>query len=93
MSDQGVTGGDVWLISSSVVASAGGQPPAWGPPVDPTPNRPASANWIAWDGNDAIFIGKSPGVTLALYVCECRITRHPLRASTLRSSQFRAKLV
>jgi dipeptidyl aminopeptidase/acylaminoacyl peptidase len=55
MSDQGVTGGDVWLISSSVVASAGGQP------VDLTPNRPASANWIAWDGNDAIYISELAG--------------------------------
>jgi dipeptidyl aminopeptidase/acylaminoacyl peptidase len=55
MSDQGVTGGDVWLISSSVVASAGGQA------VDLTPNRPASANWIAWDGNDAIYISELAG--------------------------------
>jgi len=50
MSDQGVTGGDVWLIPS-----AGGQP------VDLTPNRPASANWIAWDGDDAIYISELAG--------------------------------
>jgi dipeptidyl aminopeptidase/acylaminoacyl peptidase len=50
MSDQGVTGGDVWLIPS-----AGGQP------VDLTPDRPASASWIAWDGNDAILISELAG--------------------------------
>jgi dipeptidyl aminopeptidase/acylaminoacyl peptidase len=54
MSDQGVTGGDVWQISLSVT-SAGGQP------VDLTPNRPASANWIAWDSNDAIYISELAG--------------------------------
>jgi dipeptidyl aminopeptidase/acylaminoacyl peptidase len=57
MSDQGVTGGDVWLVSS-----AGGQP------VDLTPNRPASANWIAWEGNDAIYIGELAGG-------DCRLVR------------------
>jgi dipeptidyl aminopeptidase/acylaminoacyl peptidase len=43
MSDQGVTGGDVWVVSS-----AGGQP------RDLTPGRPTSAEWITWDGNDRI---------------------------------------
>ena len=55
MSDQGVTGGDVWLISTSAVTFAGGQP------VDLTPNRPASADWIGWDGNDAIYISEIAG--------------------------------
>jgi len=55
MSDQGVVGGDVWLVPSSVDTSAGGQP------VDLTPNRPASANWIAWDGNDAIYFSELAG--------------------------------
>ncbi len=43
MSDQGVTGGDVWVVSSG-----GGQP------RDLTPGRPTSAEWITWDGNDHI---------------------------------------
>jgi dipeptidyl aminopeptidase/acylaminoacyl peptidase len=50
MSDQGVTGGDVWMVPS-----AGGQP------VDLTPNHPASAEWIAWDGNDAIYASEIAG--------------------------------
>jgi dipeptidyl aminopeptidase/acylaminoacyl peptidase len=50
MSDQGVTGGDAWIISST-----GGQP------YDLTPNRPASANGIAWDGNEHIFLSEIVG--------------------------------
>ena len=41
MSDQGVTGGDVWIIPAT-----GGQP------VDLTPGRPSSPAWIEWDGNE-----------------------------------------
>jgi dipeptidyl aminopeptidase/acylaminoacyl peptidase len=63
MSDQGVTGGDVWLIPS-----AGGQP------VDLTPNRPATANWFAWDGNGAIFISELSGG-------ESRLVHHELSQS------------
>jgi dipeptidyl aminopeptidase/acylaminoacyl peptidase len=50
MSDQGVTGGDVWVISS-----------AGGLPTNLTPDHPASADWIAWDGNDAIYISEVAG--------------------------------
>ena len=50
MSDQGVTGGDVWIV-----------PSAGGPPVDLTPDHPASAEWIAWDGNDAIDVSEIAG--------------------------------
>jgi dipeptidyl aminopeptidase/acylaminoacyl peptidase len=55
MSDQGVVGGDVWLISSSVVTSASGQP------VDLTPNRPASSQWLTWDDNQHIYIDELAG--------------------------------
>ncbi len=44
MSDQGVTGGDVWIIDA-----AGGQP------RNLTPNRPASSQWIVWGDNEHIF--------------------------------------
>ena len=47
MSDQGSTGGDVWLISSS-----------GGAPADLTPSRPTSPAWIAWDGNDHIYVSE-----------------------------------
>ena len=50
MSDQGVTGGDVWMISST-----GGQP------RDLTPNRPTSANWIMWDGDEHILSAEIAG--------------------------------
>ena len=50
MSDQGVTGGDVWTVPST-----------GGTPIDLTPNRPASAEWIAWDGNDAIYMSEIAG--------------------------------
>ena len=44
MSDQGVTGGDVWIIPST-----GGQP------RNLTPGRPASSQWIAWGDDEHIF--------------------------------------
>jgi dipeptidyl aminopeptidase/acylaminoacyl peptidase len=50
MSDQGVTGGDVW-----VVAAAGGQP------HNLTPQRTSSPDWIAWDGNQKLFASEIAG--------------------------------
>ena len=47
MSDQGVTGGDVWIVSST-----GGEP------RNLTPNRPSSAAWIAWDTNWFLDVGE-----------------------------------
>jgi len=44
MSDQGSTGGDVWVVSA-----AGGEA------RDLTPGRPASAAWIDWADNEHIF--------------------------------------
>ena len=50
MSDQGSTGGDVWVVSA-----AGGQP------VDLTPHRPSSPAWIEWDGNDNLYVSELAG--------------------------------
>ncbi len=50
MSDQGVTGGDVWIVSA-----AGGQP------HNLTPLRPTSSAWITWDGNRHIFVSELAG--------------------------------
>ncbi len=50
MSDQGVTGGDVWIVPST-----GGEP------HDLTPDRQTSAQWITWDGNGAIFVSEIRG--------------------------------
>ena len=44
MSDQGVTGGDIWIV-----AAAGGQP------QDLTPGRPASSQWIAWGDDEHVL--------------------------------------
>ena len=50
MSDQGATGGDVWIVSST-----GGQP------RNLTPGRQTSAQWLTWDGNSAIFVSEISG--------------------------------
>jgi dipeptidyl aminopeptidase/acylaminoacyl peptidase len=50
MSDQGSTGGDVWIISSN-----GGQP------RDLTVGRPTSPAWIEWAGSDHLFVTELAG--------------------------------
>jgi dipeptidyl aminopeptidase/acylaminoacyl peptidase len=50
MSDQGVTGGDVFVVSAS-----GGEP------QNLTPQRPSSAAWITWKGNDSLFADELAG--------------------------------
>jgi dipeptidyl aminopeptidase/acylaminoacyl peptidase len=50
MSDQGSTGGDVWVI-----ASAGGAP------QDITPDRPTSPAWIEWAGKDSLYVSELAG--------------------------------
>jgi dipeptidyl aminopeptidase/acylaminoacyl peptidase len=50
MSDQGSTGGDVWIISSM-----------GGAPRDLTAGRPTSPAWLAWDGNQYLFVCENAG--------------------------------
>ena len=50
MSDQGSTGGDVWIVSAD-----GGQP------VDLTRRRPTSAAWIEWAGNEHLYVSELAG--------------------------------
>ena len=50
MSDQGVIGGDVWVIDA-----AGGQP------RNLTPGRPASSQWIVWGDDQHIFTSELAG--------------------------------
>jgi len=50
MSDQGSTGGDVWIV-----------PAAGGQPVDLTPQRPSTPAWIEWAGNDHIYVSELAG--------------------------------
>jgi dipeptidyl aminopeptidase/acylaminoacyl peptidase len=50
MSDQGATGGDVWIVSAS-----GGQP------RNLTPNRAATPRWIEWKDDRSIFVSELAG--------------------------------
>jgi len=50
MSDQGSTGGDVWIVSS-----AGGQP------TNLTPNRPTTPAWIEWESSEHLFVSELAG--------------------------------
>jgi dipeptidyl aminopeptidase/acylaminoacyl peptidase len=50
MSDQGSTGGDVWIVSTD-----GGQP------RDLTQGRPTSPAWIEWGSNDYLFVSELAG--------------------------------
>ncbi|HVU47986.1 MAG TPA: S9 family peptidase [Terracidiphilus sp.] len=50
MSDQGATGGDVWIVSAS-----GGQP------HDLTPGRAATPRWIEWKNDHSIFVNELAG--------------------------------
>ena len=51
MSDQGVTGGDVWSVPAT-----GGEPPR-----NLTPNRAASAVWLTWNGDQKLFVSEVAG--------------------------------
>ncbi len=50
MSDQGATGGDVWIVPSS-----------GGLPRDLTANRPATPAWIEWKDDQSLFVSELAG--------------------------------
>ena len=50
MSDQGATGGDVWIVSAE-----------GGVPRNLTPQRPSSPTWIEWGDNEHLFISELEG--------------------------------
>lgn len=50
MSDQGSTGGDVWIVSA-----AGGEP------HNLTPQRSSTPAWLTWDGNRSLFVSEIAG--------------------------------
>ncbi len=58
MSDQGATGGDVWLVSAN-----GGQP------RDVSQGRPTSPAWVEWDGNENLFVSELSGGNTQLTRC------------------------
>jgi dipeptidyl aminopeptidase/acylaminoacyl peptidase len=55
MSDQGSTGGDVWMVT------AGG-----GEPQNLTPNRPATAAWLEWSGAEQLIVASLKGGNVQL---------------------------
>jgi dipeptidyl aminopeptidase/acylaminoacyl peptidase len=55
MSDQGVTGGDVWVVSA-----VGGQP------VNLTPQCTATACWLEWSGTDQLIVSSLKGGNVQL---------------------------
>jgi len=50
MSDQGSTGGDVWIVSSE-----------GGKPRNLTADRPSSPAWVEWSGNDSLYVSELAG--------------------------------
>ena len=59
MSDQGSTGGDVWVVNNWDISNKGTVPP--GEPKDVTPNRPASPASIAWLDDHTLGISEHAG--------------------------------
>jgi dipeptidyl aminopeptidase/acylaminoacyl peptidase len=55
MSDQGATGGDVWIISST-----------GGAPRNLSQGRPTSPAWIEWAGDDHLFVNELAGGNIQL---------------------------
>jgi len=56
MSDQGVTGGDVYIV-----------PAAGGEPRNLTPDRPSSPAWIQWSGNRDLYVNELAGGSCRLF--------------------------
>jgi dipeptidyl aminopeptidase/acylaminoacyl peptidase len=50
MSDQGSTGGDVWIVSAE-----------GGKPRDLTEGRPTSPAWVEWSGNEYLYVSELAG--------------------------------
>jgi len=50
MSDQGATGGDVWIVSAQ-----------GGIPQDLTPGRPTTPAWIEWNDKDTLYVSELAG--------------------------------
>lgn len=61
MSDQGVTGGDVWIVSAD-----------GGTPHNLTPGRPSTPVWLTWDGNGSLFVSEIVGGGARLFHLDLR---------------------
>jgi acylaminoacyl-peptidase len=71
MSDQGATGGDIYLVRSD-----GGEP------VDATPGSTLSPSWLTWTGNHALLVssiaGGSTRISTFMLHGDLPATEHPL---------------
>ena len=67
MSDQGSTGGDVWVVNNWDISNKGAVPPA---DQDVTPNRPASPACIAWLNSHTLGISEHVGGSSHLAVLD-----------------------
>lgn len=56
MSDQGATGGDVWVVSAD-----------GGIPHNLTPGRPSTPVWLTWDGSRGLFVSEIVGGGVRLF--------------------------
>src|ERR1035437_4925760 len=64
MSDQGATGGDVWIVAAE-----------GGVPRNLTPQRPSSPTWIEWGDNEHLFISELEGGNAQLVRARVQIGR------------------
>jgi dipeptidyl aminopeptidase/acylaminoacyl peptidase len=71
MSDQGSTGGDLWIVAA-----------AGGPPRNHTPQRPASPAWIEWDGSRNLFVSELAGGNSRLVLFNLNDNRSSARAAS-----------
>jgi len=80
MSDQGSTGGDVWIV-----------PASGGEPRDLTPLRPTTPAWIEWDGNEHIYMSELAGGNWSAFASRATAPARVFPPASLRpSSAFRA---
>ncbi|HEU5458568.1 MAG TPA: S9 family peptidase [Terracidiphilus sp.] len=68
MSDQGATGGDVWVVSSK-----------GGAPRDITAGRRTSPAWVEWDGNQSLYVSELAGA--ANQLTKFRFAGDPLKSA------------
>jgi len=67
MSDQGVTGGDLWLVPAS-----GGQP------VNQTPGRAATVEWFTWADAGSLYLNSLAGGNVQLALLHLRSQADPV---------------
>jgi dipeptidyl aminopeptidase/acylaminoacyl peptidase len=83
MSDQGVTGGDVWIINANAEATDS-------QPRNLTSGRPASSQWIVWGDDENILTLELAGGVNRLVRLSVRFRQQSDRTSEIISDSFAA---